>query len=220
MNSNLFRIIRSAASIMWLTGLQASGLTNGSFEDNLTGWDTSGNVAVKSTLPYAPTHRTKLVAFNSMNTTGSAGLIQPLDTAPRHTYVVEFDVGNIGYNPQSQTLSSGVGGTMSTHGHVSQVVDTAPGKPYQLVVDMANLSYVALPQWIRANIYDHPSGYVVRNEAVSIPSTSTSGGTHWLRDRAFTFTTRDPQTRFLLIDHSLVTDGLDLVLDNVRLVPQ
>lgn len=491
MNTNLLPI---SASVLWLTGVQAFGFSNGSFENDLTGWTTSGNVEVKSTLPYLPTHGFKLVAFNSRNTVGQAGITQSLDTAPGHTYVVEFDVGNLGYNPQSQTLWAGVGGTMSTHiytlasdtvvipgttggrtnwvsrsltftplpgqypviafwdqstisdgldlvldnvrirevpqpplppvefenggfeaglngwtavgnivvetsapylategnkllsfnsgdsehgsyvnrdvptvpgqrylllfdvgnlaynnlhqtmmvrgaaygykqfqiydfidiagpgggatawiaasypftatstltniwfadsspdtfstdlvldnvriiptpprgqfvngsfeygfdgwelnttegttsiqsvapyqptdgsklaafnsgnshpfGQIIQIVDTVPGKTYQLVVDVGNLSYVPLPQWFRAIISDYPSGYVVQNEAVSIPSTSTSGGTHWLRNRGFTFTARGPQTRFLLLDHSLVTDGLDLVLDNVRLVPQ
>lgn len=494
MNSNISRIIRSSVSILWLTGLQAYALTNGSFENDLTGWETSGNVEVKSTAPYAPTHGSKLVAFNSRNTVGQAGIIQSLDTAPGHTYVVEFDVGNLGYNPQPQTIWAAVGGTMSTQiftlasdtvvipgttrgrtnwlsrsltftplpgqypmlvfwdqsavsdgldlvldnvrirevaqqpltpvdfdnggfesgldgwtavgntvvqnsapylasegskllsfnsgntgngsyvtrdvatepgqryfllfdvgnlaynnrlqtmmvrgaaygykqfqiydfieipgpgrgatawiaasyeftatststniwfadsssetfstdlvldnvriipapprghfvngsfeygfdgweldttegtatiqsaapyqptdgsklaafntrnthpfGQISQVVDTVPGKTYQLVVDVGNLSYVPLPQWFRAIISDYPSGYVVQNEAVSIPATSTSGGTHWLRNQPFTFTARGPKTRFLLLDHSLVTDGLDLVLDNVRLVPQ
>lgn len=104
--------------------------------------------------------------------------------------------------------------------YLTQIVDTIPGRTYQLVVDVGNLSYVPLPQWFRAIISDYPSGYVVQNEAVSIPSTSTSGGIHWLRNHPFTFTARGPQTRFLLYDHSLVTEGLDLVLDNVRLVPQ
>lgn len=171
MNTNLLPI---SASVLWLTGLHAFGFSNGSFENDLTGWDASGNVAVKSTIPYAPTDGNKLVAFNSMNTTGPAGLIQPLNTEPGHTYVVEFDVGNLGYNPKPQTLWAGVGGTMST-----QI-------------------------------------FTLASDTVVIPGT-TGGRTNWV-SRSLTFTPQPGQYPVISFwDQSTISDGLDLVLDNVRI---
>lgn len=171
MNSKLLPI---SASVLWLTGLQAFGLSNGSFENDLTGWETIGNVEVKATLPYSPTHGNKLVAFNTMNTEGQSGLIQSLGTEPGHTYVVEFDVGNLGYNPQPQTLWAGVGGTIGTH------------------------------------------IYTLAYDTVEIPGT-TGGRTNWV-SRSLTFTPQPGQYPTIAFwDHSTISDGLDLVLDNVRI---
>lgn len=148
-------------------------LSNGSFEVGPAGWDVSGNVTVKTSPPYAPTHGGKLVAFNAMNTLGSAGIIQQMDTEPGHTYIVEFDVGNLGYNPVSQTMRAYVGGTMSTH-----------------IYTLASLE-------------------------VTIPGT-TGGRTNWV-SRSMTFTPLPGQTPMLSFwDYSAISDGVDLVLDNVR----
>lgn len=153
----------------------SAALTNGSFEDGLNGWDSTGNVAVKSAPPYAPTHGTALVAFNSANTVGDAALFQELQTETAHSYRIDFDVGNLGYNPKPQKIDVLVGG-------VTPGLET----------------------------------YTLARVEVEIPGT-TGGRTNWLA-RSITFTPRPGLNPILAIwDRSTISDGLDLVLDNLRM---
>jgi hypothetical protein len=105
---------------------------------------------------------------------------------------------------------------------VTQTVATTPGRTYQLVLDVGNLSFVAQSQLFHVLIADPtvPGNYVLLNRAVSIPSTSVNGGTNWMRNQVFTFTARSGLTKFWFHDASSATDGVDLVLDKLRLVPQ
>lgn len=175
MNTNLGINATLCAALGWLAGAPAAfGLANGSFEDSLTDWDTSGHVEVKSTAPYVATDGTHVAVFNSANTTGAAGLFHALDTEPGHTYVIEFDVGNLGYNPQPLTLWAGVGGAVGTH------------------------------------------TYTLASETVVIPGI-TGGRTRWV-SKSLTFTPQPGQEPLVAFwDQSAVSDGLDLVLDHVRI---
>lgn len=100
--------------------------------------------------------------------------------------------------------------------YLTQVVDTIPGMSYQIVLDVGNLSYVALPQLLRVSMW---AGATLKTEIITVPGTSMTGGIHWIRNRCVPFTATQFQTRVLLADDSTCTDGLDLLIDNVRIEP-
>lgn len=109
-------------------------------------------------------------------------------------------------------------GNSKNYASLSQTVDTLPGVTYDLVLDVGNLSYTARTQSLRTIIDD--GNYRLENTAIVIASSTIPGGTRWLRDRTFRFTARGSRTTFLFIDASTSTAGLDLVLDNIRLIPR
>jgi alpha-L-fucosidase len=87
------------------------GLVNGSFEYGFQGWVTSGNQGIYSTAPYAPTNGTNLVAFNAAQATPNAVLSQTFATTVGQTLRLDFDVGVLAYNFNSQKLQVVVKGT-------------------------------------------------------------------------------------------------------------
>jgi len=88
-------------------------LINGSFEAGFTGWTTSGNQGIQSTSLYTATDGTKLVGFNSGNSTPNAVLSQSFATAAGQTYSLAFDAGTLSFNTNSQTLQVSATGTGS-----------------------------------------------------------------------------------------------------------
>lgn len=82
----------------------AGELANGSFESGFAGWSTSGNVDLRSTLPYVPRDGTQLVAFNTNNRTPNGVLTQVVPTNAGQSYTLRFEVGVLAYNTESQTL--------------------------------------------------------------------------------------------------------------------
>ncbi len=90
-----------------------NGFVNGSFESNFTGWTTTGNVAIQSGSPYAPTNGTKLAGFNGGNSTPNGVVSQTFATTPGVTYALTFDAGVLSYNTSSQRLQLAVTGSSS-----------------------------------------------------------------------------------------------------------
>lgn len=111
-------------------------------------------------------------------------------------------------------------GTQNTPkaGWVDQFVTTVPGVQYRLLFDVGNLSYTSGVQALRIQV--DAAGERQVNQVVTIPSTSFSGGTNWLRDRFVDFTAISDSTRIIFLDESPVTNSIDLVLDHIRLAPR
>ncbi|MEO7098263.1 MAG: DUF642 domain-containing protein [Luteolibacter sp.] len=141
-------------------------LVNGSFENDFTGWTTTGNVAIQSAAPYAPTQGTKLASFNSGNTTPNGVLSQAFATTPGVTYTLAFDAGTLAYNTSQQKVLVTVAGSSS-----------------------------------------------LLSQTVTI--TGVSGTTKWTA-QSFTFVANSATTTLSFTDTSTTGNGLDLVLDNVR----
>lgn len=100
-----YPFVRLAALASLLVGmrmpLSAQPVVNGGFESGLAGWLTnSGNISVQSAPPYLATEGTKLLAFNTGNSSPNGVLSQEVTLATGHRYRLEFDVGNLAYNSQ------------------------------------------------------------------------------------------------------------------------
>jgi VCBS repeat-containing protein len=89
----------------------SGGLANGSFESNFTGWTQTGNATIMASAPYVPTQGTKLVAFNSGQSTPNGVLSQSFGTTAGQTYTLQFDAGVLAYNTNPQTLQVTVTGS-------------------------------------------------------------------------------------------------------------
>jgi lysophospholipase L1-like esterase len=79
-------------------------LTNGSFEQDYTGWSTTGNQEIKSGSPYTATDGVKIAGFNTTQLTPNGVLSQSFPTLVGQTYQVQFDLGVLGYNTNSQRM--------------------------------------------------------------------------------------------------------------------
>ncbi len=88
-----------------------TGLVNGSFESDFTGWTISGNQSIQSDPPYVATQGSKLVGFNGANQTPNAVLSQSFATVAGQSYTVTFDLGVLAYTSSSQTMQLSVDGT-------------------------------------------------------------------------------------------------------------
>ncbi len=82
----------------------SSDSSNGSFEQDLTGWTSTGNLAIASAAPYAASHGSKLLAFNAGNSTPNGELTKTFITTAGQTYILAFDAGVLAYNTRSQTM--------------------------------------------------------------------------------------------------------------------
>jgi hypothetical protein len=306
-------------------------LENGGFESGLDGWEYGGSVVVRNSPPYLASEGSHLAVFNSADSENNGYLARSVATIPGQRYLLTFDVGNLSYKrlPQALFVGSPYGykqwlfsdlieipgpsggatvwisasypftanstttrlwfsdsstatsatdlvldnvritpvvptpdgffngsfengfagwdvnmsegrvsiqsdppyaptdgtslaafsnGNSGNFAMLSQTIDTIPGRNYELVLDVGNLSYVARPQSLRTLIDD--GNYRLENKAIWIPATSVSGGTNWLRDQTYPFTARGPRTTFTFLDASMSTVGVDLVLDNIRLIPR
>ncbi|RYD26632.1 MAG: DUF642 domain-containing protein, partial [Verrucomicrobiaceae bacterium] len=78
-------------------------LANGGFESGLTGWTSSGNVAIGTSPTYVATEGTKLAYFNGANSTPNGVLTQQITTTVGRSYTLAFDAGVLSYNTSSQS---------------------------------------------------------------------------------------------------------------------
>ncbi len=112
---NFCKTLRCAASLFLVLFCAATGhaqiLVNGSFESNYSGWLASGNqnIAVAG-VPYTATNGTKLVAFNSGNTTPNGVLSQTFSTVAQQTYTLAFELGAFAGDSTPQRMSVIVAG--------------------------------------------------------------------------------------------------------------
>jgi lysophospholipase L1-like esterase len=95
------------------SGAATQLVTNGSFESNLTSWTTTGNMQIQSASPYAASNGTKLLAFNSGNTTPNGVVSQSFATVSGQTYQLTFDLGILAFNSNSQRAQVAVTGSGS-----------------------------------------------------------------------------------------------------------
>jgi CSLREA domain-containing protein len=88
-------------------------IANGSFEDGFAGWNAAGNMSIQSFPPYVPRDGSILVSFNDGDRLPNGVITQVLPTQPGQAYRLEFDVGVLAYNTNSQRMGVGVQGTAS-----------------------------------------------------------------------------------------------------------
>ena len=86
-------------------------VVNGSFEENFMGWSVSGNLEIQSGPPYFPSDGSRLVSFNSGNSTPDGVLSQIVQTIPGQAYRLDFDAGVLAYNLNDQGLGVTVQGS-------------------------------------------------------------------------------------------------------------
>lgn len=144
-------------------------LVNGSFENNYNGWTASGYQAVQATLPYQPTHGSRLVSFSNFNLPPNGTLSQSFATVPGQTYTLSFDAGVLSYVRKYQTLGLKVSGSS-----------------------------------------------VLLDRTISI--LGLSNGSNVWENKSFTFVADGGAATLAFEDLSATTDGIDLLLDHVRVV--
>ncbi len=107
-------VIGSVTSSAATLSLQnTASLVNGSFESNLDGWTSSGNLAVQGGAPYTATAGSKLIAFNTGQRTPNGVLSQSFGTTPGQIYQLAFDMGVLAYNNSQQRLQVELTGSAS-----------------------------------------------------------------------------------------------------------
>jgi hypothetical protein len=102
-------------------------LVNGSFEQDFTGWTSSGNLAIQSAPSYTATHGSKLIAFNGGDTVPNGVLAQTFATAARQSYTLAFDAGVLSYNKNSQKMRVTVSGSGSLLSQTITIVGLSGG---------------------------------------------------------------------------------------------
>ncbi|MEO8614597.1 MAG: DUF642 domain-containing protein [Luteolibacter sp.] len=130
-----------------------AGFLNGSFESGFAGWAASGNQSIQSARPYAATEGSKLVAFNSGNTTPNGRLSQTFATIPGQTYLVSFDMGVLSYNTNGQHLQMEVTGSATLFSQIYPITGLGGGAIRWLsksISFMANSTTSALTFWDRS----------------------------------------------------------------------
>jgi lysophospholipase L1-like esterase len=148
----------------------AGTLVNGSFESGYTGWTQSGNQEIRNASPYIATDGTRLVGFNTGQTTPNAVLSQSFATAPGVTYTLDFDVGVLAFNKNQQRLEVQITGAST-----------------------------------------------LLTEVVTVSTNTTNGTSQW-SSRTFSFVADSTSTNLRFRDLSTTSNGLDMLLDNVRVV--
>lgn len=98
-------------------------LTNGSFENDLEGWDAGGNLLVQSQPPYQPVDGGKLLAFNAGNSSPNGTIEQFIPLQEGRRYRLEFQVGNLAFNSLKQRLQVTLW-TLWGYKQLTQVADT------------------------------------------------------------------------------------------------
>jgi len=120
-------------------------LKNGSFESGLTDWTGSGNRSVRaSDATYPATAGSKLLVFNSGQTTPNGVVSQTLATKPGVTYTLTFDMGVLAFNKKEQRLNVTVKGSATQVSSTSSLLGIGNGKTtwktitYKFVADSSS----------------------------------------------------------------------------------
>src|SRR5690606_14752808 len=82
----------------------AHALVNGSFEAELGGWTAAGNVETADYFPFVPEDGIALAVFNGGQTPPGGEISQTIPTEPGTLYRLEYDVGVLAWNTNSQIL--------------------------------------------------------------------------------------------------------------------
>jgi VCBS repeat-containing protein len=86
-------------------------ITNGGFEDDYAGWTATGNQEIKTSPQYDPSEGSKLVAFNTGQSSPDATLSQTFATTVGQSYGLTFDMGVFSFNTLQQRLALSVEGS-------------------------------------------------------------------------------------------------------------
>ncbi len=86
-------------------------LANGSFEHGYTAWTATGNQNLAGDAIYVPSHRRRLVAFNTGQTIPNGTLSQSFATEPGQSYRVRFSLGVYSFNFNQQQMQFSVEGS-------------------------------------------------------------------------------------------------------------
>ena len=121
LNSNIATVNLTVSPSILVT------LVNGSFETDFTSWTTSGNLSIQTAGLYRPTDGSKLVAFNSGDTTPNGVLTQTFATTVGKTYSLTFDAGVLAYNKNSQKLLVTVTGLKTLISSTVTLIGTGGG---------------------------------------------------------------------------------------------
>lgn len=105
----------------------AGSFVNGSFESDYTGWTSSGNQAIANFAPYQTTDGAKVVVFNWGQSTPNGVLTQTFATTAGRSYVLQFDVGVLAYNKNTQRLQVSAQGTGALLNQTVSVVGLGGG---------------------------------------------------------------------------------------------
>ena len=100
-------------------------------------------------------------------------------------------------------------------GVLSQTIQTEPGATYELAFDMGVLAYNTNEQ--RLGLTVQGAGVLVSETFAFRLPTGVSSGVRW-SPRSSQFTANSSSTTITFTDVSTVTNGIDLLLDNVRLL--
>ena len=136
-------------------------IVNGGFETGLAGWSYSGNsnISVQSSPPYVPTEGASLLAFNAGNTPSNGSTLgQTVGVVPGQHYRFEFDVGNLAYNAQHQSM----------YVVVSEHVNSIYYEPVQDTIDIPAPLSAGGTRWI-------PASYVFTPQSDTVVVTFTDG---------------------------------------------
>ncbi len=154
--------------------------------------------AVTTDLPFTPilTANAAFEAnFSAWTTSGNLRITRDA-TSPGGGNVADFNFSNT-----------------TANGSISQNFATTPGKTYTLTFDVGILSFNFNPQSVRVTA---TGAKTVFSETVSITGAGDSS-TYW-EPRLFTFVADSYSTQLMLSDVSVITDGADLRIDNVRVI--
>jgi lysophospholipase L1-like esterase len=86
-------------------------LVDGSFENNVQSWVTSGDVAVVDQSVLAATNGIKWARFNSGGNTGNGSMLQSFATTPGKSYRAEFDLGARAASALQRSMRIRISGT-------------------------------------------------------------------------------------------------------------
>jgi lysophospholipase L1-like esterase len=113
-----------ATATINVAGSSSQLLVNGSFETAFNGWTVTGNTSVATSPALSPRDGVAVAALNDGNRTPNAVISQSFTTVPGTSYTLEFDAGNYGFSPATQTVQVTVNGTGNL---LTQVINIAGG---------------------------------------------------------------------------------------------
>jgi len=171
----------------------------------VTGWIDSAVASATYTIQAIPPAVPSLVTngsfesnFTGWTVTGNAFI----ETTPYYTATDGVKLVSFNGDTTSDVPPTGV---------ISQTITTVPGTTYTLAFDMGATGAAALPQKLRVTV-DGTGNLLTQDVAKTSNGTFTS---QWTAN-SFTFLANSTTTTLTFRDISTVTDGVDALLDNVR----
>ncbi|MES2660549.1 MAG: Ig-like domain-containing protein [Verrucomicrobiota bacterium] len=106
------------------------------------------------------------------------------------------------------------GGNLTPNGLLTQTFNTVVGQTYTLAFDAGAMGYNSNPQKMQVSVTGSSSTGPLLTQTITV--NAVGGGTcRWLA-QSFTFVANSTSTTLSFRDQSATTEGIDLLLDNVR----